>query len=246
MFDISDLRHLLSRIAKTSPKAISESFALCQSPPCHVHVKIKLFAQAGFAAMLGRNTFGNPDTTTGISGPCMTFRFLLGCVLALSACDQPRVSAPVTTGQTIAQVTLKPGQQPPAKDGACWDKDTTPAVIETVTEQVVVSDEIRDKAGNITAPASYRTDTHQRMVQDTREVWFRVPCPETMTVSFTASLQRALKARALYLAPVTGQMNAETAEALRRFQAERGLDSPVLSLAAAQELGLLATDISQL
>jgi hypothetical protein len=176
----------------------------------------------------------------------MTLRFLLGCVLALSACDQPRVAAPVTSGQSIAQITLKPGQRPPTGEGACWGKDTTPAVIETVTEQVVVSDEIRDESGKVTTPASYRTDTHQRMVQDTREVWFRSPCPESQTVTFTASLQRALKARALYLAPVTGQMNAETAEAVRRFQAERGLDSPVLSLAAAQELGLLATDISAL
>jgi hypothetical protein len=176
----------------------------------------------------------------------MTFRFLLGCVLALSACDQPRVTAPVTTGQTIAQLHLKPGQQPPASPGACWGKDTTPAVIETVTEQVVISEELRDKAGKLTQPASYRTDTHQRMVQDTSEVWFRAPCPDSQSVTFTASLQRALKARALYLAPVTGEMNAETAEAVRRFQAERGLDSPVLSLAAAQELGLLATDISKL
>jgi hypothetical protein len=168
----------------------------------------------------------------------MTFRFLLGCVLALSACDQPRVTAPVTTGQTIAQLHLKPGQQPPTSAGACWGKDTTPAVM--------ISEEVRDKTGNVTLPASYRTDTHQRMVQDTSEVWFRAPCPDSQSVTFTASLQRALKARALYLAPVTGEMNAETAEAVRRFQAERGLDSPVLSLAAAQELGLLATDISKL
>jgi hypothetical protein len=176
----------------------------------------------------------------------MTLRFLLGCVLALSACVQPRVTAPVPLGQPIAQIVLKPGEQPPASEGACWDRDTTPAVIETVTEQVVISDEIRDEAGKVTTPASYRTDTHQRMVQDTREVWFRAPCPEAKTVTFIASLQRALKARALYLSPVTGQMNTETAEAVRRFQADRGLDSPVLSLAAAQELGLLATDISSL
>jgi hypothetical protein len=177
----------------------------------------------------------------------MNVRLILGCALALAACDQPRVAAPVTTGQTIAQITLKPGQEPPVDAGStCWGKDITPAVIETVTEQVVVTDEVRDEAGNILTPASYKTNTHQRMVQDTREVWFRAPCPDSQSVAFIASLQRALKARALYLAPVTGEMNAETAEAIRRFQADRGLDSPVLSLVAAQELGLLATDISQL
>jgi hypothetical protein len=33
---------------------------------------------------------------------------------------------------------------------------------------------------------------------------------------------------------------------VRRFQADRGLDSPTLSLAAAKELGLIATDLSDL
>jgi peptidoglycan hydrolase-like protein with peptidoglycan-binding domain len=46
--------------------------------------------------------------------------------------------------------------------------------------------------------------------------------------------------------PITGEMNPETAEAVRRFQAERGLDSPVLSLAAARELGLAATSLEDL
>ena len=95
-------------------------------------------------------------------------------------------------------------------------------------------------------PASFRTRTQQRIVQEREEIWFRAPCPEEQTVQFIASLQRALKARGLYLMPVTGEMNAETAEALRRFQAERGLDSPVLSLGAARELELAATSLDAL
>jgi hypothetical protein len=141
---------------------------------------------------------------------------------------------------------LKEGDQPPKVEGQCWAKDTTPAVIETVTEQVVVTDEVRDAAGNVTTPAAYQTKTHQRLVQDHQEVWFRAPCPEDMTVNFIATLQRALKARGLYLAPVTGVMDATTSEAVRRFQADRGLDSPALSLSAAEELGITATDISKL
>jgi hypothetical protein len=181
----------------------------------------------------------------------MTFRLLsgrllFGFALLLEGCASIPVSAPATGDLSIELVTLKPGQTLPKDDGQCWGKDVTPAVIETVTEQIRLNDEIRDESGKITSPASYKTDTHQRMVQDTREVWFRTPCPESLTVNFTATLQRALKARALYLAPVTGEMNPETAEAIRRFQAERGFDSPVLSLAAARELGILATDISTL
>ena len=94
---------------------------------------------------------------------------------------------------------LKEGQQPPQAEGACWAKDTTPAVIETTTEQIVVTDEQRDAAGTVTTPATYQTKTHQRLLQDHEEVWFRAPCPQDMTVNFVATLQRALKARGLYM-----------------------------------------------
>ena len=173
----------------------------------------------------------------------MLFRFLVSCSVMLAACSQPQVKAPVILGQTIAQIVVKPGETPPSQEGVCWGKDITPAIIETVTEQVLMSPEQRDAAGTVLRPASYRSNIHQRMVQDTREVWFQAPCPESLTVSFIATLQRALKARGLYTATVTGDINADTAEAIRRFQAERGLDSPVLSLVAAQELGIVATDL---
>lgn len=176
----------------------------------------------------------------------MNLRFAFAIFLALTACAQPPVVAPLSTTGTIAVLSLKPGQKLPKSENSCWTSDVAPAVIETVTEQIVLSEEIRDAAGNITTPASYRTNTHQRMVQDSREVWFRVPCPEVQNVTFIASLQRALKARALYLDAVTGELNPATADAIRRFQQDRGLDSATLSLVAAQELGLLATDISQL
>ena len=143
-------------------------------------------------------------------------------------------------------VRLKGDGPPASPEGECWASSVTPAVIETVTEQVLVSDEVRDATGTVVEPASYRTQTQQRMVQDREEVWFRAPCPAEQSVQFVASLQRALKARGLYLMPVTGEMDADTAEAVRRFQAARGLDSPVLSLAAAQELGLTATALDEL
>ena len=64
--------------------------------------------------------------------------------------------------------------------------------------------------------------------------------------AFVASLQRALKARGFYLQPLTGVLDAHTSEAVRRFQADRGLDSLRLSLAAARELGIVSTDLDQL
>lgn len=169
---------------------------------------------------------------------------LLAGALALTACVGASPDGP---GRADLQIELVPGETAPkGPEGACWDKDTTPAVIETVTEQVIVSPEMRDAAGQITAPATFRSKTAQRMVQDRLDVWFRAPCPDQMDVAFIASLQRALKARGLFGAAISGSYDAPTAEAVRRFQADRGLDSPRLSLAAAKELGLIAVDIDRL
>lgn len=166
--------------------------------------------------------------------------------LLLVACAPVPVEAPATTN-LAGLIQHKTGDAPPAgPEGVCWASDTTPAVIETTTEQVLIAPELRDEAGNVIRPASYRSETQQRMLHEREEVWFQSPCPEEMTVDFIATLQRALKARGLYLLPLTGEMDAPTREAIRRFQAERGLDSPVLSLAAAQELGIVATALDQL
>lgn len=170
----------------------------------------------------------------------------LGLALMLGACTGGKVSAPGQAALAREVVRVKGDGPPPSPKGECWAKSVTPAVIETVTEQVVVSEAVLDAAGAVVTPASYRTKTQQRMVQDREEVWFRAPCAADQTVQFVATLQRALKARGLYLNPVTGEMDDETAEAVRRFQAERGLDSPVLSLRAARELGLSSTSLDDL
>jgi peptidoglycan hydrolase-like protein with peptidoglycan-binding domain len=45
---------------------------------------------------------------------------------------------------------------------------------------------------------------------------------------------------------VTGEMDPATAEAVRRYQADHGLDSPMLSLAATRQLGISTTALDQL
>jgi peptidoglycan hydrolase-like protein with peptidoglycan-binding domain len=67
-----------------------------------------------------------------------------------------------------------------------------------------------------------------------------------MTPDILASLQRALAVRGLYTGPINGQADAATSAAVQRYQAETGLDSPVLSLASARSLGLIATPLDQL
>lgn len=146
----------------------------------------------------------------------------------------------VTAPKTIAITQLPAGKTPAETDGICWASDTTPAVIETITEQVLINAELRDSAGNVTRPAEFETKTAQRLVQDRAMVWFAAPCASEMTVDFIASLQRALKARGRYLNAVTGLYDADTGEAVRKLQAERGLDSPVLALETAVDLGLVS------
>ncbi|WP_238365798.1 peptidoglycan-binding domain-containing protein [Mesobacterium pallidum] len=123
---------------------------------------------------------------------------------------------------------------PGAPPGTCWDKTIQPAVIETVTEHVLVS------PATATSPAEYRTETAQRIVADRQESWFETVCPGDLTPELVASLQRALAARRAYGGAVTGRLDAPTREALRAWQAAEGRDSAALGLDTARELGLVA------
>jgi hypothetical protein len=163
-------------------------------------------------------------------------------VLGLAGCTNTGTSPPPST--TIRLVPDRDGKAPKAgPDGACWQDATTPAVIETVTEQVLLEPEIRDAAGLVTAPGVYGSQTHQRLVKDRSRVWFRAPCPLDVTVNYLASVQRALKARGYFTGVLSGALDPQTLDAIRRFQAERGLDSPHLSLDTARELGISAIDL---
>jgi len=129
-----------------------------------------------------------------------------------------------------------------ARPDACYAQDVTPAVIETVTEHVVVTPAERDEAGRVIRPGSFRTHTRQRIVEDRRAIWFETPCAAQDDPAFIASVQRALRARGVYQGPISGVMDRRTRTAIRRFQDPQGLDSGVLSLAAARLLGLAVWD----
>ena len=61
-----------------------------------------------------------------------------------------------------------------------------------------------------------------------------------VTPDFIASLQRALAVRGYYRGPIHGHATPETRRAVRAYQAERGLDSAIVSIETARELGLTA------
>lgn len=94
--------------------------------------------------------------------------------------------------------------------------------------------------GRVIAPALYKTETQQRIVRERREIWFETPCDSQMDAEFIATLQRALQARGYYRGPISGEINAATKRAVRKYQAAQGLDSGILSMAAARQLGIVA------
>lgn len=171
---------------------------------------------------------------------------LLVLMLGLTACQQGIPAAPALPDTLRSELVTKRGTTPPTKGaGVCWADDVTPAVIETVTKQVLVRPEKRGPDGALLSAAVFQSEAAQRIVQDRRAVWFRAPCDQDLTLEYVASLQRALKARGIYRGDLTGQLDAPTRLAIRQFQAPLGLDSERLSLAAAQRLGISATEFAR-
>lgn len=161
--------------------------------------------------------------------------------LAMSACDAGgALQGNVDALREPDVVQIRQAQPPGAPPGTCWGKSISPAVIETVTEQILVQPAQVNVDGQVLSPAIYRTETLQRIVKERRETWFEAPCPDILTSDFIASVQRALKARDLYRGRITGIMDARTRGAIRRYQAPLGLDSGILALETARQFGLVA------
>lgn len=162
------------------------------------------------------------------------------CAAALAGLTACAPMAPDLAALGEPEVSRMTQEAPPgAAPGSCWGKHVSPAVIETVTHQVMLQPAEVLADGTVTRPAIYKTETRQDIVKERRETWFQTPCRQEMTPEFVSSLQRALAVRGLYRGPVTGQVDTRTRAAVRRFQKPQGLDSGILSLAAARKLGLV-------
>lgn len=166
------------------------------------------------------------------------FIFLFAC--AGCASDDGTAFQPKEPAVILAASDGPEGAAP----GSCWGKIVQPAIIETKTVQELISSEVRNSDGSIKAPAAYATRTVQEIVQDRSERFFETLCPDQLTPEFVASLQRALKARALYRGPITGEMDQRTRNAIRLYQKPAGLDSGILSLETGRAFGLIRTELT--
>lgn len=165
-------------------------------------------------------------------------RPLLGCaLLLLGACAAP---LPEPEEASRAALMSEPPEAERLPDGSCRMRETTPAVYEQVMGEVQVVQAEIAQDGTVLHPPVYRRAPVPRVVRPRAEISYAVPCPETLTPDFLASLQRALAARGYFAGNVTGRLDAPTSAALRRYQSERGLESAQLSLETARALGLVA------
>lgn len=173
-----------------------------------------------------------------------SFRRVVMCVVGLGicgACTPPANDEDVPTRAYFP--ALEAARVPPpdtAPKDTCWARDATPAVIETVTDQVIEQPAILNDDGSLLAPAIYATETRQEIVVPRREYVFETICADQITPELISSLQRALAARGLYDGPISGQINRRTETALRSYQKPQEVETGLLTIQTARELGLVA------
>ena len=161
---------------------------------------------------------------------------LLGCV-GLAACETSAPASPPPEPGVLEATRNGPAG---AAKGTCWGRTVSPAVIETVTEQVQIAAAKMNPDDTVAKPPVYKTETRQEIVKARVDNWFETPCPDVLTPEFNSSLQRALLARGFYTGPITGDMDTPTRAAVQRYQSADGPDSGVLALKSARALGLVA------
>lgn len=94
----------------------------------------------------------------------------------------------------------------------------------------------------VRVPAQYETQVRRELIAPARAEWQRVLCETNFTPALVQSLQAALKREGEYLGSLSGQMNPQTASAVRRYQERNALPSGGLSLSTLERLGVSLSD----
>lgn len=148
----------------------------------------------------------------------------------------------------IQPISLSPVSLPAPvvalQDGRCQAREETPAVYEHVMGEVQVIQANIAADGTVISPPVYRRAPVPKVVRERSEYIFDAVCGHQMTPEFISTLQRALAARGYFGGNVTGWIDAPTSAAIRKYQADRGLDSRQLSLETARSLGLITVSLN--
>ena len=124
--------------------------------------------------------------------------------------------------------------------GRCFTRQAGRTQTEIVNQLVEVVPAQKDQNGVVINPAVFRNVTRPRAVQVAEGAQFEAVCPQRYTADFVATLQRALIVRRAYDGSVTGVYDAATIAAVTQFQRKMGIDSPMLAVIVAQDLGIIA------
>ena len=149
--------------------------------------------------------------------------------------------------QDAEPIVMPDAPQALPASATCRAQGTLPAVIETITEQMIELPATLDSDGAIVTPAVIRTQTRQQILRPREDFEFEIPCPDVVTAEFIASLQRALAARGYYNGDITAELDDATEQAIQQFQLDQGdIATPQLTLQTAQTLGLVPTPTDRL
>jgi len=129
--------------------------------------------------------------------------------------------------------------------GKCWAQQVVPAeTVSTVRAVPGVAPEV-PPGGVVQPETGARVENVERVIRPRVEFWFEQVCEVDLTPEFISSVQRALAARGQFFGVIDGRIGPETETAIRAFQRARGLDSPILSVDAARQMGLVRADIGE-
>ena len=171
-----------------------------------------------------------------------TIALLLTAACGAAGCVDSQMHTTYPSAELLPRGMSAPANAP---EGSCWQKNITPAVIDTVTKQTQVpTSDLKTQPGNPTkATTKYQTKTHHIMVKIRKEAWFETLCPAQLNNDLITALQHALKDKNLYHGAAHGRLTKATRTAIRTLQQKDGINSSVLSLRSAGSLALL--DLAQ-
>ncbi len=168
----------------------------------------------------------------------MVTRLIFLAGFGLSACSGG-VEPPVDIAADQAPV-ISLGAIETDAAGRCFARMAGPTETQIVTELVEVQPAIKDRNGVVTTPAIFRNVTGPKTVRVGEGQRFETVCPQIYTPEFVATLQRALIVRRAYAGEVTGLMDEATSLSLQQFQRGMNIDSPLLAITVARDIGIVA------